>query len=510
MREGLFLILSLFYAIMIIEGSSATVLIKPSSISFPDLPAKSALSLNGSRVCGSLHVANPLDACSPLRNRFEFNESGRFALIVRGECAFEDKIKNAQSAGFRAAIVFDDKDNRNLIYMMVNPEGIKVHAVFVSKYAGEILKERARGKEGECCINSSRTDAAWTVLAISLISVVVILGLLIIVFVTPRHWLHWQRTNNCCKSVDSKMVEALPCFTFRNASLSQCHVGETCAICLEDYKDGEVLKVLPCQHEFHSTCVDSWLTKWGTFCPVCKLDMKDKSAYFGILKLNKIQFALILGKILDRIDQEVNPASESVNTSGSLPSFDNQNFHGSSFAVSNQGHDGLICTVLIGRRVKDGALLRKKRVRSTIFNLHRHELVFMGSLDKSTGAEVVTVDVKATKGLLESGYTYLDVRTVEEYNKGHVDGEKIFNIPYLFNTPEGRVKNPNFLKEVSGVCKEEDKLLVGCQSGVRSLYATADLLSAGFKDVSNVGGGYLAWTENVFPVKIEKAERDEL
>ncbi|KAJ6997033.1 hypothetical protein NC653_013570 [Populus alba x Populus x berolinensis] len=498
MREGLFLRLSLFYAIVIIEGSSATVLIKPSSISFPDLPAKSALSLNGSRVCGSLHVANPLDACSPLRNRFEFNESGRFALIVRGECAFEDKIKNAQSAGFRAAIVFDDKDNRNLIYMMVNPEGIKVHAVFVSKYAGEILKEHARGKEGECCIFSSRTDAAWTVLAISLISVVVILGLLIIAFVTPRHWLHWQRTNNRCKSVDSKMVEALPCFIFRNASLSQCHVGETCAICLEDYKDGEVLKVLPCHHEFHSTCVDSWLTKWGTFCPVCKLDMKEKSAYFGVSAWpHAFQSILYGGSLLipDRIDQEVNPASESVNTSGSLPSFDNQNFHGSSFAVSNQGHDGLICTVLIGRRVKDCALLRV------------YILIVCGL---SQGAEVVTIDVKATKGLLESGYTYLDVRTVEEYNKGHVDGEKILNIPYMFNTPEGRVKNPNFLKEVSGVCKEEDKLLVGCQSGVRSLYATADLLSAGFRDVSNVGGGYLAWTENVFPVKIEKEERDEL
>ncbi|KAJ6413266.1 hypothetical protein OIU84_006125 [Salix udensis] len=138
--------------------------------------------------------------------------------------------------------------------------------------------------------------------------------------------------------------------------------------------------------------------------------------------------------------------------------------------------------------------------------LFRRGLFLLFSIYFSSGAEVVTIDVKATKGLLGSGYTYLDVRTVEEYNKGHVDGERIVNIPYMFNTPEGRVKNPNFLKEVSGVCKEEDKLLVGCQSGVRSLYASADLLSAGFKDVSNVGGGYLAWTENVFPVKIEKDE----
>ncbi|KAJ6398310.1 hypothetical protein OIU77_019166 [Salix suchowensis] len=95
MGEGLFLsvviVLSLFHAV-IIKGSSATVLIKPSS-SFPDLPAKFALSLNGSRI----------------------------------------RLRMPRVLAFRAAIVFDDKDNRNLIYMMVNPEGIKVHAVFVSR-----------------------------------------------------------------------------------------------------------------------------------------------------------------------------------------------------------------------------------------------------------------------------------------------------------------------------------------------------------------------------------------
>ncbi|TXG59805.1 hypothetical protein EZV62_014378 [Acer yangbiense] len=102
------------------------------------------------------------------------------------------------------------------------------------------------------------------------------------------------------------------------------------------------------------------------------------------------------------------------------------------------------------------------------------------------GAEVVTIDVHQTKDLLHSGsYSYLDVRTVEEYKKG-------------------RVKNPDFLKEVTSLCKEDDHLVVGCQSGVRSVYATSDLLTAGFKDVSNMGGGYLSWVENGFPVKVDE------
>jgi rhodanese-related sulfurtransferase len=124
----------------------------------------------------------------------------------------------------------------------------------------------------------------------------------------------------------------------------------------------------------------------------------------------------------------------------------------------------------------------------------------MGSLE-SSGAEVVTVDVHAAKDQIKSGHKYLDVRTVEEYKKGHVGADKILNIPYMFNTPEGRVKNPQFLNEVSSACNKEDHLIVGCQSGVRSLYATADLLSAGFKHVSDMGGGYLAWVENGFLVQ---------
>ncbi|KAE9612943.1 putative Rhodanese-like domain-containing protein [Lupinus albus] len=119
----------------------------------------------------------------------------------------------------------------------------------------------------------------------------------------------------------------------------------------------------------------------------------------------------------------------------------------------------------------------------------------------SLGDDVVTIDVHAAKGLVRSGYVYLDVRTVEEFQKGHVDATKIINIPYMLSTPKGMVKNPNFLKEVSSACNKEDHFIVGCKSGVRSLYATTDLLADGFKNVNNMEGGYMEWVKNKFSVK---------
>ncbi|KAM5546790.1 receptor [Rosa sericea] len=268
-----------FSVIVFVELSSATVVYKPLSMVFGDLPAKFAVGVDRAGACGALVNSDPLNACSPLRNGRRSNETdrARFALIVRGECAFKDKVRNAQNAGFGAAIVYDDRDAEDLVYMMINGENTTIHAVFVSKATGELLKEHARDEEGECCIFPFQTETAWTVLAISFISFIVILGILLIAIFAPRHWLYSQGRNQLPKSVDRKVVEALPCFTFSSARLGECHSEETCAICLENYKDGEILKVLPCQHEFHSSCVDSWLTKWGTCCPVCKHDMKTKS-----------------------------------------------------------------------------------------------------------------------------------------------------------------------------------------------------------------------------------------
>ncbi|XP_061357365.1 protein HIGH ARSENIC CONTENT 1, mitochondrial [Gastrolobium bilobum] len=110
---------------------------------------------------------------------------------------------------------------------------------------------------------------------------------------------------------------------------------------------------------------------------------------------------------------------------------------------------------------------------------------------------VVTVDVHAAKDLLNSsGYCYLDVRSVEDFNKSHV--LNAHNVPYMFITEEGLVKNPDFVGQVAAICKSEDHLIVACNRGGRSLPACVDLLDSGFKHIVNMGGGYSTWVDAGF------------
>jgi len=47
-----------------------------------------------------------------------------------------------------------------------------------------------------------------------------------------------------------------------------CQIKD-CAVCQEDYKNGEILLSMPCEHIFHKDCVKKWLSMHNS-CPVCR------------------------------------------------------------------------------------------------------------------------------------------------------------------------------------------------------------------------------------------------
>ena len=89
-----------------------------------------------------------------------------------------------------------------------------------------------------------------------------------------------------------------------------------------------------------------------------------------------------------------------------------------------------------------------------------------------------------------AGASYLDVRSVPEFQQGHPEGA--FNIPLLHLDPQTRQMKPNpeFVSVVKANFAPETKLVIGCQMGGRSQQACEVLANAGFQDVANVLGGY--------------------
>ena len=112
--------------------------------------------------------------------------------------------------------------------------------------------------------------------------------------------------------------------------------------------------------------------------------------------------------------------------------------------------------------------------------------------------------------LLAEGWSYLDVRSIPEFEEGHPAGAA--NVP-LMHLANGRMSpNGDFQKVVSGNFAPDTKLVVGCKAGGRSLQAAALLEAAGYTSVVDMRGGFHGerdgmgrvtcpgWVESALPV----------
>lgn len=71
----------------------------------------------------------------------------------------------------------------------------------------------------------------------------------------------------CLEIVDRK---------FTSAMVEELKINGTCGIWQEDFKEGEDIKILPCNHAFNAEAILKWLREEKAECPMCRLSLRSK------------------------------------------------------------------------------------------------------------------------------------------------------------------------------------------------------------------------------------------
>jgi glyoxylase-like metal-dependent hydrolase (beta-lactamase superfamily II)/rhodanese-related sulfurtransferase len=106
--------------------------------------------------------------------------------------------------------------------------------------------------------------------------------------------------------------------------------------------------------------------------------------------------------------------------------------------------------------------------------------------------ELSQITVEALRGRWQSRVTQvLDVRREPEWHAGHIEGATWWPLDNF------KVSPPEIDRDLP--------IAVHCKSGYRSMIACSLLQRAGFRDITNVTGGFDAWQQAKLPVQTETA-----
>jgi phage shock protein E len=99
---------------------------------------------------------------------------------------------------------------------------------------------------------------------------------------------------------------------------------------------------------------------------------------------------------------------------------------------------------------------------------------FFGFLSRLGIKQISAKEIDQKKGMM-----LLDVRIDKEYNEGHIPGSVHVQLSEIGD----KIKK----------LKKDKEIVVYCQNGSRSVWAIKRLMGMGYKNISNLKGGYNAW-----------------
>lgn len=241
--------------------------------------------------------------CKKIMNNKKF-----IALVQRGKCDMSDKAKAAMPANVAGLIIIETSSITDPLALKEYdqlPHTGKFHQTYkTTSLDHSFIREAARREKSvvpfaictkafgselrEFVVNDSKFHLTMfdgglhgTELRVPSSSLLLVFVAFIVLTIISMIWLifyyvqrfryhhHQDRVISQVRRATKKAFRMMPTRILRDGDEELDSAFGRCAICLEGYKLWDMVRVLPCSHLYHKSCVDMWLSRKPA-CPNCK------------------------------------------------------------------------------------------------------------------------------------------------------------------------------------------------------------------------------------------------
>ncbi|XP_056299386.1 RING finger protein 150 [Pseudoliparis swirei] len=205
------------------------------------------------------------------------------ALVARGNCSYKDKIRHAAAHNASAVVVFNvGAANPNETITMPQAGTGDVVSIMIPEPKGrEVASLLERNVTVTLSISLgtrnlqkyvSRTSVVFVSISFIVLMTISLAWLVFYYIQRFRYANARDRNQRRLGDAAKKAIGKLQLRSIRRGDQETEADFDNCAVCIEGYRPHDVVRVLPCRHLFHKSCVDPWLLDHRT-CPMCKMNI---------------------------------------------------------------------------------------------------------------------------------------------------------------------------------------------------------------------------------------------
>ncbi|XP_043091369.1 RING finger protein 150a isoform X1 [Puntigrus tetrazona] len=205
------------------------------------------------------------------------------ALIAKGNCTYREKIRHAAALNASAVVIFNvGSSNSNETITMPHQGTGDVVVIMIPEPKGRemvALLEKNITVAMHISIGTrnlqkyvSRTSVVFVSISFIVLMIISLAWLVFYYIQRFRYANARDRNQRRLGDAAKKAISKLQVRTIRKGDKETESDFDNCAVCIEDYKPNDVVRILPCRHVFHKNCVDPWLQDHRT-CPMCKMNI---------------------------------------------------------------------------------------------------------------------------------------------------------------------------------------------------------------------------------------------